>query len=218
MAKRTATGRRRLLPTLQRFWRAAQITPTNDRCSDPSIAKLEIPFRITAPDAAAAAAVLQAFQQAAAGTGKQLVRGSDAFDASVLCGVASAPAPTGTAPSALLSAAAIASLQELQPTPVSSTTTTTTAPVGKDGADEAGEEQAKAPLPPASQWKEDAATTPQTAGDTATAAAGGSSGGSGGAIGGAIAGVLLVACAAAGFVFVRRRRLAAAAQEGSSQV
>jgi hypothetical protein len=164
-----------------------------DRCSDPSVPKLDVPFRVAAPNATAAGAVLAAFQQAASGGAgaKQLTRGTDVFDASVLCGVASALAPA-SGPSPILSAEAIASLQELTPVPAP-------AKQGEDKAAAELPEEVEEPLPEAAI--------------TAAAKSGSSSGGSnGGAIGGAIVGVLLAVCAAVGVVYVRRQRRLAQGQ------
>ena len=206
-------GRRQLLPKQRR---EAQITAAAaDRCADPSVPKLDIPFRITAPDAASAAAVVAAFQQAATAptttgggsTAKQLTRGGDVFDASVLCGVAYAPAPA-SGPSAVLSPAAVTSLQELTPVPVAAVAAPAPAPVKEAEVAEEEPTIEKPSLPPYKSMEP--ATEPEAAETTSAAGGDGAGGSNGGAIGGAIAGVLLVACAAGGFVFLRRRRLAAA--------
>lgn len=219
-AKPSTRGRRQLLLPKQR--REAQITAAAaDRCADPSVPKLDIPFRITAPDASSAAVVVAAFQQAATAptgaggsTTKQLTRGGDVFDASVLCGVAYAPAPA-SGPSAVLSPAAVASLQELMPVAV--------AAAASAKETEVVEEEPTIEKPSLPPYKSvEPATKPEAAQTTSAAGGDGAGGSSGGAIGGAIAGVLLVACAAGGFAFMRRRRLAAAggsaAAAGGSQV
>lgn len=179
-------------------------------------------MRLTAKNATAAAAILGDLKRMNGGKHEPLVRGSDVFDASVLCGVAYSQAlPIG--PSPILSSAAMASLKEVKPEPIEessvpapaaeeeepqpeeenqATTTTITPPAVV--VEEIDEEDEKAVEEGEDvRWGEEGET--QAAPDEE---ASGST--SGGAIGGAVVGVLLaVGVAAAGVVYVKRRRRAA---------